>query len=53
VDPKAAASGRMLPQLCPLHGCVDALIAKFKVPAKAVSVEDPTRERTGVPQKEI
>lgn len=52
VDPTAAAKVRVLPQLCPLHGCVEELIAKPMVPAKAVSVAVAVLESTGVPPNE-
>jgi hypothetical protein len=47
-DPIAVANARLLPQLCPLHGCAEELIAKLIVPANAVSAAEPALESTGV-----
>ena len=52
VDPKAAANARLLPQLCPLQGCVEELIAKSMIPANPVSVALAVLDNTGVPPKE-
>ena len=51
VTPTAGANAVLLPQLSPLHGCVDVLTAKLSVPANAVSVAVPVRDNTGVPPK--
>ena len=51
VTPSAAANARLLPQLSPLHGCVEAFTAKFSVPVNAVSPAVPVRDNTGVPPK--
>ena len=47
-EPSTVASARLLPQLCPLNGCVEESIANSKLPAKAVSAADAALERTGV-----
>ena len=51
VTPTAGAKAVLLPQLSPLHGCVEVLTAKLSVPANAVSETAPVRDNTGVPPK--
>ena len=53
VAPTAVRNARLLPQLCPLQGCADELIAKSITPANAVSAADPVLESTGVPPNDI
>ena len=51
-DPSAGANARLLPQLCPLHGCAEALIAKSMMPANPVSAAVAVRNKTGVPAQD-
>ena len=51
-DPIAVAKARLLPQLCPLHGCVELLMANSSTPAKAVSADEAVRDTTGVPPQD-
>src|ERR1035437_6536601 len=48
-DPTAVANARLLPQLCPFHGCVEELILKSMLPTNAVSAAPAALDRTGVP----
>ena len=52
VVPTAVKNAKLLPQLCPLHGCVDEFIANSTLPANAVSADDAALESTGVPPKD-
>jgi hypothetical protein len=52
VDPSAVENARVLPQLCPLHGWAEELIAKSMIPANAVSAEEPLLDITGVPPQD-
>ena len=47
-EPAAVANARLLPQLCPLHGCIEGLIAKSMIPANAVSAAAPALDNIGV-----
>ena len=49
VAPTDVPIGVLLPQLSPLHGCVDEFTAKLRVPANAVSAAAPVRDNTGEP----
>ena len=51
VTPTEVANARLLPQLCPLHGCAPVFTAKFSSPVNAVSDAVPARDKTGVPPK--
>jgi hypothetical protein len=48
-DPIAVANARLLPQLCPLHACIEVLIAKSMIPANAVSAALAALESIGLP----
>ena len=52
-DPTAAANARLLPQLCPLQGCAEELIANSSLPAYAVSAAAPERDRIEAPAQPI
>ena len=49
VTPTDVANVRLLPQLSPLHGCVEEFTAKFSVPVNAASDVIPVRDSTGEP----